>query len=722
MVFAMNANRGRSIWPVAILFLLLVISLLLLARLVNDAELLGRYQLWLLGFNLLLLFVFTVLAVINFGRLAHKFFQHRPGSRLATKLAILFMLFALVPATIVYTFSTWIISGRIDSWFNIEVDSALQSAIDLSRNSLAAQLKQYHRQLQPLVQELENAPDDVAAYLMNTNIELIGASELLLLGSDKRIITSVSADVAAHLLPDLPSDAVFSQIASGEPYLGVDPTSDGNLHARLVFPLPSTDATAEERILQVLYPMPQSANTAKVQKTYKHYSQLSFLRSNLKQHFIIVLTLVLLSAVVYAIWVALFSTKRLMHPILKLTLATQAVAVGELDTRISASPSDDIGVLVDSFNRMTGHLSEARDASIKSQQQLEKQRTYLHTVLANISSGVISVNQSLQIKTVNQAAADMIGTSTKLLVDRLLSDPSHASVVNQLYELVKSHIEDKDQTWTQQLSFLADNEYKYLICRGTRIIDGGYVIVLNDITQIVQAQRETAWGEVARHLAHEIKNPLTPIQLSAEQLSKKLADKVTADEADLLQRATHTIIEQVKSMKEMVDEFSQYSRPAPPQFEEVDVNQLVMDIVELYRSGKHKIQLDLSARNLLVSGDKSRLRQLLHNLLKNASEALDNCDWDGVISIVTHSHEDKPEKVEIEVQDNGPGFSDAVIKRLFEPYSTTKPKGKGLGLAIVKKIVEEHNGTIQILNLENGGAVVKVALWYVEALKENTNE
>ena len=718
MAFAIGSRTGsgRGFGPVITLFLLLAISLLLLVGLISDVALFSRYQLWLLGFNLLLLVIFVVLVVINLGRLWRRYIQKRPGSRLAAKLAILFIGFALIPATVLYTFSIWLIDKEIESWFDVEVKSALNDALDLSRYSLKAQLNQYHKQLEPLIESLADAPDDLAAYLMNSHVESHDVGELLLLGSDQRIIASVSAGIATDLLPDMPSETILIQVVQGTPYLGIDPAQDGGFYARLVFALPAAETISESRILQVLYPVPQRINTlaAGVQNTYRRYDQLSYLRSGLQQNFIIVLTLVLLSAGVYAMWIAFFSTKLLMHPILRLTSATQAIAAGDLDTKIDISQRDDLGALVNSFNEMMHSLSEARDTRQRSQKQLENQRTYLHTVLANISSGVISLDRNLCVKTVNQAVIDMLGTSFEPLIDKSLFSETQDSAVVRFYGEIKPHLEDADGVWEEQFGLFVGNTYKQIICRGTKMPNGGYVIVLNDITQLIQAQRETAWGEVARHLAHEIKNPLTPIQLSTEQLSRKLAHKVSAEDAELLRRSTHTIIEQVKAMQGMVDEFSQYARPVPPSLKALEVNQLVIDIVDLYRSGKHRIDVELSPQKPLVSGDKSRLRQLLHNLLKNAIEALESCDREGFILVATRINAERPELVDLEIQDNGPGFSDDVIKRLFEPYSTTKLRGKGLGLAIVKKIVEEHNGTIQVNHLKNGVSIV------VQLLRLNT--
>lgn len=713
-------TRGRSFWPLAALFLLLAVSLLLLAGLVSDAALFGQYQLWLLGFNVVLLVLFIILVSIGLVRLVRRVMEKRPGSRLAAKLAALFIVFALIPATVLYTFSTWLMGKGIESWFDIEVESALEDALDLSRYSLNAQLEQYRKQWQPFIGELTNAPDDLAVYLMNSHIQTSGASELLLLGNGQRIIASVSDSVRVGLLPDLPPDSVAMQVLqTGEPYLGVDEAQSGGLYARLVFALAATEAVPEARILQVLYSVPQRVNTLAggVQKTYRRYDQIAYLRTGLNQNLIIVLTLVLLSAVFYAMWAAFFSTRRVMHPILRLTSATQAVAAGDLNTKIETTSRDDLGTLINSFNSMTSRLEEARDIREQNRQQLENQRSYLHTVLANVSSGVLSLDQDLRTKTTNQAIVEMIGTSEKNLLGITLSAADNPAVA-RFYQAIQPELEGAADTWEKQFSLLVGDSYRYFICRGTRMPNGGYVIVLNDITQVVQAQRESAWGEVARHLAHEIKNPLTPIQLSTEQLSKKLHSKLAIEDAGLLQRSTRTIIEQVKAMKSMVDEFSQYSRPAPPHLEPVEANRLVKDITDLYRSDRYRLELDLDAQNPNVSGDKSRLRQLLHNLLKNAVEALENHTRDGVIRIATRTARDA---VELEVRDNGPGFSKPARERFFEPYMTTKPKGKGLGLAIVKKIVEEHNGAIQVLHPDDGGVSIVIKLRRLTSPQESTD-
>ncbi len=709
MVIAVSHFR-KVLLPAGALLLLLTISLFLLVSSVQDSAAFDRHHLKILSFNILLLLVFIILIVVNVGRLVYRRIKRRTGSRLTFKLTILFVIFALAPATVVYGVSLWMIDKGMSSWFSIDVEQALEDAISLSRHSLNTQLSLYKNEIVPLVEDLIGAPDDLAAYLINTYVAANRESEVVLLASDRRIVAAASG-IFPKLLPDLPSDEILRSVIGGEPYYGIDPIQARGLYARLVISLPPTRTMPELRILQLLYPVSERANTlaVSVQNTYRHYGQLSYLRNSLEDNFILALSLVLLSGIFYAVWVALVSARNLVRPVVKLTDATRAVAAGELEVKISKPSQDDLGLLVESFNEMTVRLSEARDSSARSREQLSNQHTYLYTVLGNISSGVLGLDARHVLKTVNRAASDILDIDLTELSEKSLFCKVDRPGFVHFRDHIKPYLENRNLEWETRFDLTSGGKYQSLICRGKVLPDGGCAIVFNDITQMEQAQRETAWGEVARRLAHEVKNPLTPIQLSAEHLSNKLSGKLAAKDKEFLERSTHTIIEQVKSMKQMVDEFSQYSRLTTPRPEILPMNTLVCEVVDLYHSGDYQITLKLLTEDLLVSGDASRLRQLLHNLLKNSEEALQE-NSSGEIIIVLRADQQSASKVVLAVSDNGPGFDPAVVKNLFEPYATTKLKGKGLGLAIVKKIVEEHNGKIRAFNLPQGGASVIVTL------------
>ena len=706
----MSESRPATTLPIVVLTGLLAASLALLAGVVSDASVFDRYRTLLFGFNLVLLTVLVVMIAMNVAGLIRKRLRKQPGARLTTKLTGLFVLLALIPAAVLYFFSSWLIEKGVDSWFDVKIESALGDALDLSRHSLDMQLEQYRRMADPVVAELNDTPNELASYVLSSLFERSGASEMLIVGDNQNIIASVGTAEASPL-PDLPSAEALDEIYRGQPYLGIDPIQDSGLFARLVFPLAQTGAETETRLFQVLYPVSERVSllAANVQAAHREYDRLFYLREAMKQMMAIVLTLVLLSAVFYAVWLAFHSSERLMRPIVMLTKGTQDVASGKLDVRIDAPSHDDLGQLVNSFNQMTVRLAQAKDDDERSQRQLKNQRAYLHTVLEGISSGVLTLDDEFKLKTANRAAEEILGVSFTGLLDRPLSPVADKPALNDLCEQLLPLLKSGDAEWEQEFGLFIGDEHKTLICRGAIMPNRGYAVVFNDITGVVRAHRETAWEEVARRLAHEIKNPLTPIQLAAERLRNKLSKQLQGEDAGFLDRCTHTISEQVESMKRMVNEFSQYARSLPSELAPLEINRVVQEVCEFYRSGGFELQLELAPENPPVSGDEARLRQLLHNLLKNAAEALED-QTDARAVVTTRVRRTPPATVEIEVSDNGPGFQESLMKRIFEPYVSSKPKGNGLGLAIVKKIVEEHNGQIRVANLESGGAAVTVTL------------
>jgi len=400
---------------------------------------------------------------------------------------------------------------------------------------------------------------------------------------------------------------------------------------------------------------------------------------------------------------AFLLSARLSEPLALLAAGTQAVARGDYSRRAQVTSSDELGILTQSFNSMTEQLDDARSAAESHRAELETAKAYLENILANLSAGVLVLDEQLRLVTVNHGAGAILQETFDGLKGRALADwPRLQPLARAVVEGFKRH---DTATWQQQLE-LAE---RMLLVRGSvlpRASGGGYVVVFDDVTKLVQAQRATAWGEVARRLAHEIKNPLTPIQLSAERLQAKLAAKLAPEDAATLGRATATIINQVAAMKGMVDDFGEYARTPAPNLQPLDLNALVREVLGLYEHAGALVRPALQAGLPPVMGDPTQLRQVIHNLLQNAQDALAGGDGPR-IEIET---ERSGNQAWLRISDNGCGFPEAIMARVFEPYVTTKPKGTGLGLAIVKKIVDEHKGAVRVENLPGHGARVSVSL------------
>jgi nitrogen fixation/metabolism regulation signal transduction histidine kinase len=457
-----------------------------------------------------------------------------------------------------------------------------------------------------------------------------------------------------------------------------------------------------------------------VQAAYQQFGEKDYLRKPLKASFILTLTVVLLLSLLAAWYGAIFTAQRLVQPIQDLVKGTRAVAQGDLDTRLPLTSHDEMGFLVHSFNDMTKRLRRAREDQQRAQQAAETERANLAVILARLSTGVVALEPDLTIRTANRAASSILGEELDACIGRAFAGlGASEGLLRQFSEACRSRLAAGETEWREQFTFTVGTGRRVLMCACTPLpgeaeLPGGYVLVFDDITVMLQAQREAAWGEVARRLAHEIKNPLTPIRLSAERMRHKLMPVMSPQDAKLLDRGTETIVQQVEAMKEMVNAFSEYARAPRIEMAQVNLNQLVSELTDLYRAqvaGRGltlRLQLDPGLGGVVA--DRGRLRQLLHNLLTNAVEALDGRS-DGSIDISTVlARRDGDEVADLVVEDNGPGFQRELIGQVFDPYVTTKARGTGLGLAIVRRIVEEHGGHVEAENRPDGGARVRVEL------------
>ncbi len=693
---------------------LLLASLYLLTAATENSARFGRLYSWLLLFNTIGLVALLGLIGHNLWRLIVAFRARRAGSRLTARLLLLFLVLAVVPGTVVYAFSMQFLRSGIDSWFDIRVEKALNNALKLSQASLDLRMRDVLKRVESARRQLIDVPDGMLALTLGDLRERIEASELTLLGNNGRIIASSSQDPAV-ILPHRPEKEILLQLRQGRPYVGLDPIDNSGLQIYTVIPAPDPSNPQNSRILQALFPIsPHLAILAgDVQQAFGDYREITYLRGPLKESFILTLSLVLLLSLLFAVWSAFFLAKRLVAPISGLVEGTQALAQGDYGTQLPSAGRDELGFLVQSFNDMSRRVALARNAARQGQAQAEAQRAYLETVLGRLSSGVLAVDHEGVLRTHNQAADDILAVHLADCIGKPLMaiGRAHANVA-PFADLVTERMTNGTAEWREELTLHTNEGRRVLICSGAAlpadVASGGHVIVFDDVTTLIQAQRDAAWGEVARRLAHEIRNPLTPIRLSAERIRHKYLARADAQNAEVLERATRTIIAQVDNMQAMVKAFSEYMRPPRLEIQPLDLNTLIQDAVELYRGNPDQPEFELMlAQNLpTLYADAGRLRQLLNNLIRNALEANPG-DRACRITIVTRlagGHD--TEAVELIVSDNGPGFSGDVLNQLFEPYVTTKPKGTGLGLPIVKRIVEEHHGRISARNTQLGAQLI----------------
>ncbi len=707
--------------PIALLFLLLLASIYLMSGATQNSAVFGRLYSLLLVVNILALVLLVALILRHLVQLVVQYRQRAPGSRLTVRLVVMFVVLAVAPVSLVYYFAVQFLHRGIDSWFDVRVETALNDALEMGRTALDGRVRELLRRSRAQAGELITLTEPAITLRINELREQSGAIELTLLTFEGRVIASSSTD-PAEIVPNLPNSAILLQLRQGLSYAAIEPIRDDGLNVRIAIGANRNNPSAERWVLHALYPVPNriGALADSIQAAFADYQELTFLRQPLKYSFTLTLSLVLLLSLLTAVWAAFFAARRLVAPVSDLVEGTRAVAAGDYDKRLPLPGRDELGFLVRSFNEMTRKIALARDEAQRSQQQAEEQRAYLETVLGHLSSGVLTIDDDHVLRTTNATAGQILGIELAPFLGQPLTDIS-ARYPNlaPLVEVLLPQLGATSGDWRGDVVLFGPGGRQVLMCRGSalprtgELHEGGHVIVFDDVTALVQGQRDAAWAEVARRMAHEIKNPLTPIQLSAERLRHKYLKTMPAEDAELLDRSTHTIVQQVEAMKEMVKTFSEYAHSRRLEPKPLDLNTVIREVAELYLADKKvRLRMDLDAELPAVEADAGRLRQVLHNLIKNAIEAGgQETDTPVQVDVSTACVQTESCRfVELKLTDNGPGIPEALRGRLFEPYVTTKPKGSGLGLAIVKKIVEEHGGLLTIENMPAGGAQVTVRL------------
>jgi len=692
-----------------------VAALALLAVTAEGSQRFGQLQPWILLINIV--GVVVLLALIG-GRLTdfiRDWRRHVPGSRLRGRTILMFGGLAVAPLLLVFTFSVLFLTRGIDSWFHAEVREGLSDALGLSRAALDLRMRECLQRTERIADELSELRGGALFSALDDRLRLAGADELIVTSAGGQPEAYSTAGMQ-HGLPRVPPEELLLQVRQGRPFVSLEPAPGGGYLIRAAARIGAAQSLQGSRLLVGTYPVPQRLAdlAATVQEAYQQYGRLSFLREPLKLSFVLTLSLVLLMALLAALYGALYFSQRLVRPVQDLIAGTRAVAKGDFDTRLSMPSHDEIGYLVTSFNDMTKKLARAREEAERSQAAVESERAALAVILARLTSGVISLEPDLRVRVANHAAGNILGVDFDQAAGQPLAElAAHHPLLGQLHATMQRHLDAGESEWREQLTLRSDAGRRELVCACTALpgdagTTAGLVLVFDEVTQLLQAQRQAAWGEVARRLAHEIRNPLTPIQLSAERMRRKLFRGLEPAEAELLDRSTQTIVQQVEAMKQMVAAFSEYARAPEMRVADFDLAALIRQVSDLYHAQDPRVAfgLSLDPRATTLEADPGRIRQLLNNLLTNSVEALDGRS-NPVIMIETRRTGDQ---IVLTVIDNGPGFPGGLIEQAFDPYVTSKPKGTGLGLAIVRRIVEEHGGQVELDNAPAGGARICITL------------
>jgi len=712
MAYRSVLSRVLRVLPLAAVGGLLLVALLLVAGVEQESSRLGSSSLAILLLTGIALLVLLAAIAMRLLRLIRDVRSQQPGARLRARLVGVFIALALPPVVVVYLFSVEFLNRTIDQWFDTGAEPALADSIEMGQLFLDLRTREAQSQMQRIAGALPlRADEDELLDYLFSRVSSSGPVELSVLTTAGRVETLVHID-PQQMVADLPSAFALNQATRGEPFSTAEPDEDG-LQVRVLMPLNSPLGAAPQRILQGIFPLPDdfSVLATGIEEAYFRYENITFLRQRLQQSFVLILSLVLGITALLAILLAFNAARRLVRPIRDLAQATELMRQGEFPETLNVASHDELGFLVESFNSMASQLN-------RTQQQLESQRHYLETLLSRLSAGVIAFDGERRLSASNRSASEILGTDLEAHHGRTLDELESALPdLAGLFGAVAGRIDGANEAWRQEVKLERADSTLALVCRGSSLPGpgpeavSGHVVVFDDVTMLDQAQRQAAWAELARRLAHEVKNPLTPIRLAAERMQYRLAGSANPDQAKLVERATATIINQVDALQRLVDAFGDYARPGRTRVEPLELEPLIQGIVDLWSAGDTGVRftLDLGHGPARPLGDAGQLQQVLNNLVRNAREA--HPQGSPRIEIGTRCVEiDERDWIALELRDDGPGFEPDILPRVFEPYATTKPRGTGLGLAIVHRIVDLIGGRIVAENAPVGGALVRILL------------
>jgi nitrogen fixation/metabolism regulation signal transduction histidine kinase len=692
--------------PIAAVLVILLSALYLVSTVEQEATQLGRLAQWILVLTGVAVLVLLAIIIGRGLRLIRRLRAGEPGARLTGRLVAVFVALTLPPVVVLYLFAIQFLSDTIDGWMDTRAEQALADSIELGQMFLELRTRDVRDEIEQIADRLDTGDEDRLFRQLLRNVSSAGPTDLTVLDASGRSTVSASID-PGRIVSDRPGDFALSQALEDGEYAAAEPDGSG-IRIRVLHRMGTPLLGGDTLVLQALYPLPEAFSelAGRIESAYHRYQNVAYLRVRLQQSLILILSLVLLLTVLLAMLLGFNAARRLTQPIRELAQATEELTAGRFPDDLEATSRDELGFLVQSFNTMTRELASSR-------QQLEAQRRYLEIVLGRLSAGVLAIDADDRISAFNESATRILGLDPEQDQGRSLAEMARDRPrLKPLLDLIGERHAAPGADWRQEIKLGDSDRPLVLVCRGSDLPaeTGGHVVVFDDVTVLDQAQREAAWAEVARRLAHEVKNPLTPIQLAAERLAWKLEPALESDQRDLLTRSTGTIRAQVDALRRLVDNFGDYARPARLKAEAVDPERALGEVVDLYASGNMPIrfEIDRPESPLTVFADPGQLRQLLINLVRNAQEA--HPEGQPLIRVtMAPATVDGREGVELRLRDDGPGFPGEVLARIFEPYVTTKPRGSGLGLAIVRRIVDDHGGRIEVGNHDDGGA--EVSIW-----------
>jgi len=703
--------------PLLIAATLIVVLLSFLIANSFQSSISGKTHYWIIIATVIGIGILVCLVIINLVIMFRQYRRGKIGSRLSLRLIGMFVLLNLLPLFMVYFFAVQFLNKGIDSWFDVRVEQTIDDAVLLGQTSLEAVT-------QDMIKEMNEHSDNIAnlfsqaeiSRALNEIAEQSNYSRVSLIANNGQIIAS-SFDSFNNLLDYVPNSLALTQVKGGQTFSTIEQVGEKTQQLKVISPVISNNFGIPSRALQAIKPLPlRYARLAKTVESAKtQYDQMLFAREPLKLSLILTLTLISLGSILISNLASFYFARRITKPLSILAHGTREVAAGNLDTQLPVPNNDEIGILVSSFNEMTQQLSHARNLASKSQTETEEQKQYLETVLSNLSSGVMSINDKHCLEGCNPVASSMLNLDLDADIGMSMQELSnkYENLSTFFSNIYKASIDGKE-AWQDEQTVLGLKGKQFLIIQGTQLPlqKQSTVVVFDDVTSLIKAQKDSAWGEVARRLAHEIKNPLTPIQLSAERIQNKFSKEIDAELRPALTKSTRTIVQQVETLKKMVSAFSDYAQAINTKKAPVKLHLLLSDIAELHKNATPNCELvtNFDSQTKIIQSDENALRQIFNNIILNAIQSMqDETNSSLTISteLINSLNEDT---INIHIADTGQGIDPELADTLFEPYISTKPKGSGLGLAIVKRLVEDLGGKVWYEKNSPTGSIFIISL------------